>query len=83
MEALEAIYGSDAIVIEDRRLQIRLDDGRTVLDLRLSSPGEYPAKPPCIALRQVSKLVQMLTLTRHPTVLIMNSSCSIAALQIS
>ena len=56
MEAMEAIYGSEAVVIENRRLQIRLDDGRTVLDLRLSLPGDYPAKPPCIALRQVFKL---------------------------
>ena len=51
MEALQAIYGPDVTVIDNRRLQIRLDDGRAVLDLRLSLPGQYPAKPPCIAIK--------------------------------
>ncbi len=51
METLGAIYGADAAVIHSRRLQLMLDDGRTVLDLRLASPRQYPEKPPLIALR--------------------------------
>ena len=56
MLALDAIYGTDAVVVSAERVQIHLDDGRLMLDLRLPRIGQYPAESPLVALRWATLL---------------------------